>query len=184
MNFKIINILIIMMLISIISGCISSSDDESYHELYYEIHIEYAGNGEVYLPIPYDYPNEGDLEPSYESKIISDLKLTKGNGHFKLINTEKGIALKLNFTDEVTLTAKKRFTDINELDYNDYFFDGLSLKNNETSGYYYFYSDQDDVKINSFICYFDRVGSRDSHMAEWKITNKTLQKGWNSLEIN
>ena len=66
MNFKIINILIIMMLISIISGCISSSDDESYHELYYEIHIEYAGNGEVYLPIPYDYPNEGDLEPSYE----------------------------------------------------------------------------------------------------------------------
>jgi len=69
-------------------------------------------------------------------------------------------------------------------DYDKYFFDGLTMKNNNASGEYYFYSSISGVSINIFECYYDRIGSRDSNMNSWRIENIELTAGWNSLELN
>ena len=176
------------------SGCLTTHDNgepsdngkngKSYFELFYEIQIVSNNSGELLFPIPYDSPNARNTESDNYSKLAEILSIENGNGDLEIINMDKGFALKISFTEDIHVTGKKRIESLESIEYDDYFFDQLTLRNESGKNCYYIYSSKNNLTIENFICYFEHTGSLDSvRQEEWKLENYTLKKGWNSLEL-
>jgi hypothetical protein len=192
-NSNIIIILIMVLLIGT-SGCVSTDDNgdpsdndkngESYFELFYEIQIVSNTSGELLFPIPFDSPNTGSNLSNEYSKIAEILSIEDGKGEIEIISTEKGYALKISYTEYVHISGKKIIESIESTEYDDYYFDQLTLKNESINKFYYIYSSNNYAQITNFICYFEHTGSIDSvRQEEWKAENYALKTGWNSIRM-
>ena len=98
------NVPIIMIIILIInSGCINNlTKNEEYFSYDFQIHIKPNISGEYNITVPILVHQDGTI-----SEIMNDLYISKGEGIFKIISTEKGLALNIKSTTELLIISSK-----------------------------------------------------------------------------
>ncbi len=182
---KIVTIIFILLSAIYVSpGCLEDDNDlspeEPYTELIYEVEISGEGDNSVLIPIPIDSPGQSDLNTNNVSKLLDHIEILSGSGEYKTVETKYGQALEINFSDTIHIKAKMKWED-QPSDYEKYFFDELTMKNNTNQSSYNIYSEHGNVNIVLFKSYWKRVGEDVDSPFYFELKNYQLEKGWQLL---
>jgi len=168
------------------TGCTlnSGNDASGYYEYYYEVHVIAESEYYLLLPIPVIDP-----EPRYNvnesvSRLIDDIQMLKGDCGYHVENTKFGHALNITSTSDLHLKAYIKIFDENDEKQNEYFFNDLSMKDNNSRREHFIYSST-NITIKNLKCYTGHVGSLDADYPYWIQTQEVkIKYGWNSIEVD
>ncbi len=176
------HLVIILIIISLIfSGCMLNQEDEHewpdpYFEYTYSLNLTSDNETTVLYPVPI-FVSEGNI-----SKLVDELRLSKGDAEYKITQTRYGAALNISFEGTIHLEGIKKVNKSDSKKVNLYKFSNLSMQKNETENYNVYSSAES--KINKFKCVIKSGGEDVDTPIYSNIENITLKKGWQDISIS
>ncbi len=186
-------IVILLIFISLISsGCIFDQEDgdsnqedghdwpESYTETSYNLNLTSKREINIIWPVPiFDSEQNSSIDLS---KLAHEINLIKGKASYQIDQTKYGPALNITFNGTVRLKGYKHVKTDEDVNLEDYFFNELSMNNNDTEKYMVYSSNE--TRINDFTCYWENAGKDVNVPISFSTQDFKLKKGWQSVKLN